>query len=65
MKYHFYSAGALPILGGIYAGVVVEVDDDHTKILSITPLSSNPSPVPAIEEIAPVSEGNTESPKES
>lgn len=36
--YYFHSAGALPIIGGIYAGVAVEVDDDHTQILSITPL---------------------------
>lgn len=65
MKYHFYSAGALPIIGGIYAGVAVEVDDAHTQILNITPLSSNPPEIPAIEEITPVSEENPESPKES
>lgn len=60
MTYHFYTAGALPIIGGIYAGVAVEVDEAHTKIIAITPLSSNPSPVPAIEEITPASEENLE-----
>lgn len=38
MIYYFYQAGALPILGGIYAGVAVEVDEAHTQVLRVSPL---------------------------
>lgn len=71
--YYFYSAGALPIIGGIYAGVAVEVNEAHNAILSITtlgqaviveaepsPQSSKSSPIPAIEEVTPVAEENPE-----
>lgn len=71
--YYFYQASALPIIGGIYAGVAVEVNEAHNEILSITPLGQAPivdalpapqsskSPeIPAIEEIAPIAEETPE-----
>lgn len=54
--YYFHSAGALPIIGGIYAGVAVEVDEAHTQILSITPLGQAP-----IVEAAPVPQSSKSS----
>lgn len=65
VKYHFYQAGALPIIGGIYAGVTVEVDDAHTKILSITPLGlapiTEPAPVPQSSKSPEIPESSKES----
>lgn len=68
--YYFYSAGSIPGIPGIFAGVAVEVNEAHNAILSITPLgqavtvNADPAPQssksPAIEEITPVAEETPE-----
>lgn len=76
MIYYFYQAGALPVLGGIYAGVAVEVDEAHTQVLRVSPLgqvrvidaASSPPSLPSpdlsvAEDIAPVTEENIASPE--
>lgn len=39
MQYRFYQAGFIPGVPGIFAGVVVEVDDVTNEIISTTPLN--------------------------
>ena len=40
--YYFYSAGSIPGIPGIFAGVAVEVDEAGREILSISPLGQVP-----------------------
>lgn len=36
--YYFHQAGGIPGIPGIYAGVIVEVDEEHNEIIKVTPL---------------------------
>ncbi len=59
MNYHFYQAGSIPGVAGIFAGVVVEVDDVTREIRSVVPLGAASgqdttiSPGPAVETSQP------------
>jgi len=58
-KYHCHTASSIPGVAGIYAGVIVEVDDTTNAIVSVTPLqaavNSAPSSIPleAVPSLAP------------
>jgi hypothetical protein len=39
MIYRFYTAGSIPGIAGIFAGVVVDVDETSNEILTISPLA--------------------------
>ena len=66
MIYRFYTAGSIPGIAGIFAGVAVEVDDASNTILDIVPLASGKemttSQAKQVEESQPQSPSET--PKE-
>jgi hypothetical protein len=56
--YYFYSAGSIPGIPGIFAGVAVEVDEAGREILNVSPLGQA-----IIVEAAPAPSQSSQSPE--
>ncbi len=53
-KYHFYRAGSIPGIPGIFAGVVVTVNEATNEIIEIAPLhQAGPAPASPSSSISP------------